>query len=128
MRLASIATPVPAAVRGTPSDAFEDALMRLDWAHESAGSATSDPEFVSMEDLLSASADTTHAAQLLEQIDLPDAARHASAAASNFTKAALAKRDEAPDVANGVVRARGEDAELAIHAAFSAMGQDNRGE
>ena len=130
MRLASM-PPMPAAAPTAPpapSKAFDDAVLHLDWAHETAGSASSDPEYTETETLLSAAGDATKAAKLLDSLELSAAAEHARAAATAFDSAADAKLHEEPDVANGVVQARGEDAEQAIHDAFTAMGLDGRGE
>ena len=129
MRLATIApTNIPfVPVTANPPE-FDDAVMHLDWAHEIAGSATSDPEYTETETLLGAAADATKAAALLDGLKRSDAAEHARDAAIAFDAAADAKRTEDPDVANEVVRARGEDAEQAIHDAFTAMGLDGRGE
>lgn len=130
MRLASFA-PIPAAIAAAPpapSKELDDAVMHLDWAHEIAGSAVSEPSGVSITELLGASGDAAKAAELLTSIQQPIGAEHAREAASALETAALALRDEDPDVAAGVVQARGEDAEQAIHDAFTAIGMDGRGE
>ena len=49
-------------------------------------------------------------------------------AANAFDSAGTAKLQEEPDVAAGVIAARGEDAERAIHDAFTALGMEGRGE
>jgi hypothetical protein len=132
MRLATIAAmPMPTAAAATASDEptpFEQATWNLDWAHETAGSATSEPEGMDTETLLGAADQAMTAAKLLDQLKLSDAASHARDAATAFDSAADAKLHEEPEVANGVVQARGEDAEAAIHDAFTAMGLDGRGE
>jgi hypothetical protein len=126
MRLTSL---VPAAVATpAPSPTLDQAVMHLDWAHEAAGTAVSDPDYLSIEELLSASDDADVAAKLLTEIQQPLAAEHARDAAISLSKAALAKRDEDPQVAHDVIEARGEDAEDAIHDAFMALGMDGRGE
>ena len=102
--------------------------MHLDWAHETAGSAVSEPEYADVSTLLAASDDARKAAELLTSIRNTTAAEHARDAANELETAALAVRDEEPEVATEVVRARGEDAETAIHDAFTAMGLDGRGE
>lgn len=126
MRLTSLAPTVPA--QPAPSPVLDDAVLRLDWAHETAGTAVSDAEYVEFETLVSASQDAATAAELLDSIQQPLAAEHARTAANAFDSAAMARRNEDPDVAAGVIAARGEDAEAAIHEAFTALGMDGRGE
>ena len=111
-----------------PSTALDDAVMHLDWAHETAGSATSDPEYLSADELFGASRDAATAAELLTSIQQPLAAQHARDAANAFDSAGTAKLQEEPDVAAGVIASRGADAEDAIHDAFAAIGMDGRGE
>lgn len=128
MRLASLASSSAPNPQPSPSPAFDDAVRYLDWAHEAAGGLVSDPEYDDVEDLLAASGHAADAARLLDGLGLSAAAKQARAAIISLDSAAQAHRNEGLNVSLDVIRARGEEAENAIHDAFTAMGLDGRGE
>ena len=126
MRLTSV---VPSVVAPpAPSRKLDDAVMRLDWAHEAAGTAVSDAEYIDVETLTRASEDATEAAGLLNAIDQAPAAAQAMTAARHLAQAATSKEHDPVDVSTPQVQAHGEAAEAAIHAAFAALGMPGRGE
>lgn len=127
MQLAPIAPFIT--VTNAPAPTLDDAVTRLDWAHETAGSMTSvDAEYLDASTILSARDDAMTAAEILTSLEQSEGARQARLAAEAFDSAAHAILTEDPEAAVPVVEARGDDAETAIHAAFTAIGHDGRGE
>src|SRR4051794_29004748 len=120
MRLAGISTPIVVPV--PPDPTLHDAINHLEAAHDVADVAVEEPWSVDVASLVGASQDAATAADLLSRAGRSELAGLAQDAASDLDSAAIALRDEEPEVAKTVVQARAADAEIALDQAFDGLG------
>lgn len=118
----------PAAVTKT----INSAILHLDWAHETAGTAVNAPLENDPDTLTAAIRDTAAAANLLGSIppsltklDVVSAAQHATRASKSF-EAAFALHSAKPEPKNleAKLSAIGEAVEKSLHKAYQALGTD----